>query len=453
MNFKNIKTKLLFWYSLTIFLILISFSSAMIYIFYEQNIKTVDAKLVAVINDIDHDIVKKYKKHFSEKFDEDEEFSIKNLYITIYKIDETSNILYTNFENKKINLILNSFKKGEYKFSNIDINSKGTIRVVQYHTEKLKENIYLSVSTTLNDKIKQPINNLKSALFILLPIIFLLSILIGYIIISSSLKPVKKVIDEVKQIDANDLNKRLNSNRSNDEIEELIITFNQMLSKIDTSVKKIKRFSNDVSHELKTPLTVIRGELELGLRKNRTNEEYRQILENSLEETKQLQDLIDSLLFLSTANKNEIQNKFIKIDIDELIYDLIIELKKLSQDKNIIFKIKEIIPITLNGNPILLKILIGNIMKNAIKYSNKNSKIEISLNEQQLSIKDYGIGIKEKDLEFIFDRFYRVDEARGRGGYGLGLSIVKNIAQFHNFTIEVNSTYGVGTEFIISFNS
>ena len=110
------------------------------------------------------------------------------------------------------------------------------------------------------------------------PILLIISIIIGYFIIKNTLIPVKKIIDEVKDIEANQLKKRLTSHTSNDEIEELVITFNFMLDKLDDSFSKIKRFSNDVSHELKTPLTVVRGEIELGLRKDRTNNEYKNIL-------------------------------------------------------------------------------------------------------------------------------------------------------------------------------
>lgn len=453
MNFKNIKIKLLFWYSITIFLILVLFSSLLLSLFYEQNVKTVDAKLMSVLNDIDYDIKERYKRDFSKGFDEGEEFLIKNLYVSIYKYENNKfNKIATNKEglDTKNTKIIN---RSELQLFTIGDDLKDQLRVVRLHSNKLQDDIYIEATTTLYDKIHTTLDNLKSLLLILVPLIILLSILIGYFIIRNSLLPVKKVIDEVKSIDVNDLNKRIVSHKSNDEIEELILTFNTMLGRLDDSVSKIKLFSNDVSHELKTPLTVIRGEIELGLRKERTKEEYQEILKNSLEETVQLQELIDSLLFLSNESNINIINKFENIQLDELLIDIIAENRRILKEKYISIEFKTFNSITRNGHKLLLKILFNNIIQNSIKYSKKDSKIDIFLNQNQVIIKDYGIGIKKEDLPYIFDRFYRVDKARGRDGYGLGLSIVQNIANLHNFTIDVESEYSQFTQFTLNIEN
>ena len=174
------------------------------------------------------------------------------------------------------------------------------------------------------------------------------------------------------------------------------------------------------------------------------------ILENSLEETKQLQELIDSLLFLSNSNEKDIQNRFEDIEIDEIIIDILSENKKLTLEKNIVIEFKEFNNTICHGHALLIKILVSNIIQNSLKYSNKDSKIIIDLKDDTLLIEDFGIGIKEDDLKNIFDSFYRVNKARGRGGYGLGLSIVKNIALLHHFKLDVTST--IGTKFIVTFS-
>ncbi|MGB5866650.1 MAG: ATP-binding protein [Arcobacteraceae bacterium] len=451
MNFKNIKTKLLFWYSITILLILSIFSYVLLSFFYEQNVKTVDAKVMSVLHDIDYDIKELYERNFIKGFDEGAEFMIKNLYVTVYK-----------YENDKFTMIASNkpeLKTGNFQYINRDGFQLFTIgddledqlRVIRFHTNKLQDEVYIQAVTTLGDKMHDTIHNLKYILMILIPLIILLTIIMGYFIIRSALLPVKNVIDEVKSIDVSDLHKRIQSQKSNDEIEELITTFNTMLGRLDESVSKIKRFSNDVSHELKTPLTVIRGEIELGLRKDRTNEEYKEILKSSLQESKQLQELIDSLLFLSNANENELKAKFEKIELDEILMDIISEYKQLTKDKNIAIEFESLENMVSQGHPLLVKIMVGNIIQNSIKYSNPDSKIIISLKNKELSIQDFGIGIKEKDIKYIFDRFYRVDEARGRGGYGLGLSIVQNIANIHNYTLDIKSSYGEYTKFTIRF--
>ena len=300
------------------------------------------------------------------------------------------------------------------------------------------------------DHIHTSIQHLEDILMVWIPILLVFSIIAGYFIIRNALIPVKKTINEVKDIEINQLQKRLTSHTSNDEIEQLVTTFNFMLDKLDDSFSKIKRFSNDVSHELKTPLTVIRGEIELGLRKNRTNEEYKNILNTILEETKLLQELINSLLFLSKANNKEMQSKFETVELDEIITDVIAQNKQLIEEKDIKFKFKKLDSVGCQGHPLLLKILVGNIIQNSIKYSHKSSGIEIYLDKDILKIKDYGIGIQSDDIENIFDRFFRVDKSRGRGGYGLGLSIVKSISELHNFYITVDSQYNKYTQFSIN---
>lgn len=243
------------------------------------------------------------------------------------------------------------------------------------------------------------IKHLEDILIIWIPILLIITIIVGYFIIKNTLNTVRKTIDEVKNIEANQLQKRLTSHTSNDEIEDLVSTFNFMLNKLDDSFSKIKRFSNDVSHELKTPLTVIRGEIELGLRKDRTNNEYKDILNSTLEETKILQELINSLLFLSKSNNKEMQSKFETTELDEVISDVISLNKQLIEQKNIEFKFKKLDSVSCNGHPLLLRILVGNIIQNAIKYSHKNSTIDIYLDKNILKIKDNGIGIQSDDIK------------------------------------------------------
>jgi len=311
----------------------------------------------------------------------------------------------------------------------------------------------VSVVYVFGEGIYDSIEELEHILFISIPIIVLLFIISGWFIIGDILKRVQNIINEVNAIQGSDLDKRLSLTNSSDEIEELIITFNSMLNRIDRSFSKVKRFSHDVSHELKTPLTVLRGEMELGLRKTRTIKEYKNILNISLEELQQLQELIDSLLFLSNSNQQDIVSSFEEVQVDETLLDVVSEYRVLLDGKNITIEFLFFNSVITNAHPILLKILIKNIISNSIKYSNKNSKIEISLDKEKLIITDHGIGIKEEDLKNVFDRFYRVDTARSRGGYGLGLSIVENISILHGFKVNLQSKLGLGSTFYIYFNN
>ena len=438
MNLKNIKTRLLFYYSIVITIILTLFSVVLVEQFYNQNIKTVDKQLMTVINEIN------YKQDFFKEFD-NEEFMIKNLFITIYKYEQ-NRFIKTASNNKK-NFDLNklqSLKKGDFRHFTLE-----KIRIVQFHSDR-NGKIYIQAATTINDKVQSQMDHLKNILIILIPILLILSVIAGFFIIKSSLTPVKNAVHEVMDIESHNLNKRITSLTSNDEIEELITTFNFMLDKLDESFSKIKRFSNDVSHELKTPLTIIRGEIELGLRKDRSNEEYKDILKSTLDETISLQELINNLLFLSKSNNKEIEEEFKEVELDEILTDVILQNAKLIESKNIKFDFEPFETVMVHGHPFLLKIMISNILQNAIKYSHKNSNVEITLDDEKLIIKDYGIGIKPEDIKNIFDRFYQVDDARSGSGYGLGLSIVKSIANIHKFTVDIQSSYDEYTKFIIN---
>jgi len=298
--------------------------------------------------------------------------------------------------------------------------------------------------------IKTSIAHLESVLIIWIPILIFISIIVGYLVIKKALEPVKQTIKDVEALQKDDFSKRLISHTKNDEIEELVVTFNNILEKLYNSYTKIKRFSNDASHELKTPLTVIRGQVEIGLRKNRTQEEYKKILNNTLNETKKIQELIDSLLFLSSTNNKEIQATFINVDLDEIITSVIVENKQIMKQKNIQFEFEKFDNISCLGHPLLLKMLIGNIIQNAIKFSNKDSIIQLNLSKNNLIIKDYGIGIKEEDIKYVFDRFYQVERSRTNSGYGLGLSIVELISKLHNLKIEIKSEYKEYTIFTIN---
>lgn len=448
MVFKSIKIKLLAYYFFAISLILAVFSILILYLFYKQNIKTIDAQLYLVAQEINLKINKKHGIQFANKFLMERDFNIENLYIHIYEYkDNTYNLSASN------TILYNKFpkdvvKKNKYYFT---IKNPTKLREIILKSTHL-ENVYFKVSTTIDDKTEESMDSLFYTLLILEPIVTLIVLLLGFFLISNTFKRVQKVINEVHEIKIDDLAKRINTLDSQDEIGELVDTFNLLLDRIENGFDKIKRFSNDVSHELKTPLTVLRGEIELGLRKDRTIKEYKKILSTVLSETKSLQELIDKLLFLSHENEQEIENTFSLVYLDEILLDTMNEQMILAKEKNIEFNMRGLNSVTKEGNEILLKILIGNILSNAIKYSHIDSKIDIALYEDGMSIKDYGIGIKEDELKNIFDRFYRADSARNRdSGFGLGLSIVSNIAAIHGIEIDVKSEFNKYTEVTLLF--
>ncbi len=287
--------------------------------------------------------------------------------------------------------------------------------------------------------------------------LMLLASLGGNFIIRKALKPVKSVVQTAKDISADDLSLRIESGQRQDEIGELVDTFNDMISRLEKSVKKIKQFSGDVSHELRTPLTIIRGEIEVLLRKERNKEEYQKILKSTLEEAAYLERIIDDLLFLSRIEALEKKEFDKSVQLDEILLKVVESQELAAKKKDITLDIKKAEPAQIKGEEVLLERMVANIIDNSIRYTHSGGKVEVSLDKKDgtftLLVKDTGIGIPEESQPLIFDRFYVVDKSRFKetGGLGMGLSIVKRVADCHGGKIEVESEVNKGTSFLIHF--
>jgi len=265
------------------------------------------------------------------------------------------------------------------------------------------------------------------------------------------------VVQTAKKITAEDLSLRIEVNNQKNEIGQLITTFNEMISRLERSVLQIKQFSSDASHDLKTPLTVIRGEVDIALRKNRPPAEYIKTLTSVREEAKKLERIIDNLLFLSRIDSRDYQRSFEKVHLDEILLEVFEKTTPLANKKQLAYVLEKMERISMPGDHILLSRLLMNLVDNAIKYTPHGGRIRISLKntgeKSRLTIQDTGIGIPENALPFIFNRFYRVDQSRSQRneGAGLGLSIVKKIADIHQVEVDIHSQLNKGTTVLVSF--
>jgi heavy metal sensor kinase len=300
------------------------------------------------------------------------------------------------------------------------------------------------------------LNRVKLILFVMLPLtVIIASVLAGKFLASITLKPLNSMIGTVRQITGANLDTRVTVPENMDEIRELAETFNDMLERINRSFAIQRQFMQDVSHELKTPLTVIRGEMEVALKRERSIHEYRDILESNLDEIKKINRILESLLALARFDSDAESLHKEPADITVLIKEILTDIEILALQKNIeITVISETSDRSVNIDKERMRRVFYNIFDNAIKYSGENGKIEIDIervNEEVfINISDTGPGISEEDIPYIFDRFYRADKARCSEGFGLGLSIAKSIVKAHGGNIEVKSRTGEGATFIIS---
>ena len=349
--------------------------------------------------------------------------------------------------------------KGRISFETIAVKgiSGYPLRVV---TLPVKEKTITPYIVQIGTPLKGMINTLRKLLIILLmasPILLLLLSFGGYLLVKRVFSPVKKIVGTAKRITAEDLSHRIEPTESKDEIGELIETFNNMISRLESSFKQMKQFSSDASHELKTPLTAMKGQIEVALRKERKRDEYKKILKSALEEIDKLQETIDNLLLLSQMGSQNSKLSFKKIQLDEILLEAFEEIETLAKRKKLSLILKRVDQVDIEGDVTLIKRLFVNLIDNAIKYTRQGGKVEISLQKEGnfaiFNVKDTGIGIHDNALPYIFDRFYRVNKARSRetGGSGLGLAIAKWIVEAQKGKIEVSSKVGKGSLFIVSF--
>lgn len=288
------------------------------------------------------------------------------------------------------------------------------------------------------------------------PLILLLASLGGYFLARKSLAPIAVMNEQTRRITAESLSSRLDVSHPRDEIGSLATTINQLLTRLDAAFSEQQRFIADASHELRTPVAVLRGEAEVALERQRTSAEYQESLAMIKDESERLSRIVDNLSILSHQPIDAPALVKEPLRLDEVVAECARAGQVLATQKGLRFVTHGTFPeVNLEGDDDLLKRLLLNLLDNAVKYTPPDGEIRMKLSSRNgtaiVSISDTGIGIPLEDQRQIFDRFYRVDKARSRslGGAGLGLSIARWIAEAHGGTISVESVPGKGSEFTV----
>jgi len=312
----------------------------------------------------------------------------------------------------------------------------------------------IQVSTHLKF-VRKSLSNFKSNMLIILPILILLGSLGGWFLARKSLSPIGYIVSKAQSITSQSLSERLTPRETGDEMDDLIRTINGMIARLESSFKRMAEFTVDASHELKTPLCVMKGEAEVLLSKARTTEEYQEGLAHFIEQFDHLNRMINDLILLSKSDSSQVELKLVPLRLDLLIQDIGNLFQVLAEQKNIALNIDTIQETVVMGDKIRLQQLFTNLIDNAIKYTSKGSVLVTGEKNEGMvliKIKDTGIGIPIEEQEKIFKRFYRVDKSRSRetGGVGLGLSIAEWVAHAHHGKIEVASELNQGSTFTVS---
>ena len=478
MDFRSLRFKLTLWYVLILGILLISFSSFLYLTLSRSLYRDVDHKLRSLAELIASESTSPISKFGFGNIDQALEatMNLKPIGKFIQVLDESGRIGRTseNLKSVQLPISLNALRNGSKGLVTYETNhSLGNtpLRIITY---PVKENNQVTkmiqVASSLED-VEDALNTLLIILIVTVPSILMIASLGGQFLANKALKPVDRVTQTARMITSQNLNQRIQTLKVKDEISRLIDTFNEMISRLDQSFRQIKQFTTDASHELKTPLTILKGEVEVALRKKRPLHEYEQILESNLEEIDRMSKIVEDLLLLSKADIGEIRLNREDIHLTRFISGLTEQMKILAQPKNIRIEISNHQnEIHVFGDTLRMRELFINLIENGIKYTEAGGSILITLTKEtdgslspltpkekkaatfaKITVADTGIGIAKEDQEKIFNRFFRVDKARSReqGGSGLGLSICKWIVEAHQGEITVESEPGKGSSFIV----
>lgn len=351
---------------------------------------------------------------------------------------------------------INRAEKGMETFETFNIEGKLLIRQVTLPV--FFKNVFTGELIQIAAPLDNTIRTLRGISFMLwttLPGGLLLSIVFGYILTARAFKPVTDMRKAAAKLSVEDLSARLSVPTAKDELQELAISYNAMLDRLEDAISRLRRFVGDVSHELRTPLAVIRGEAELALRRTREPESYQDSLSRVVREGHHMTSIIEDLLLLARAESHSVAMNWLEVGLEQFTEDLRASIQPIFDTRKVSLSIFIDEDCKFRIAPTYLSLAIKNVLLNAAKHSPSDSTVEFKVTRDKenlcFQVKDSGEGIPKESVAFIFDPFFRVDSARNRssGGTGIGLALAAALVKLHKGSITVESEPGRGSTFRI----
>jgi signal transduction histidine kinase len=414
---------------------------------FEDFFKRLEARvnLAAEINinpDKESVAYKQVRTRYLEKLENEQEY--------IIKLDTTRSPSYKKAVNLPDEFYNNILENKKARYTETNHFYAGGLFIIQ--GEK-----YIVIVTANDPYGFKELEQLKRVLLIIFVVSIVLTYIAGKIFSYYTVQPVRGIIKSVKNITANNLHMRLDDVKGKDEIAELVLTFNNMLTRLETAFETQNNFVSNASHELRTPLTIISGETQLLLKGNKVTDEGRASAKTILAEAEKLGHILASLLGLAQTGFDGKKQNWQKIRIDELVMGVADSVKRIDRESVIDIDFASL-PADENllyteGNSNLLQLAVSNIVLNACKYSNNRPvNVQVTAVNGRILIKvtDKGIGIPEHEQQHIFEPFFRASNTSDFQGHGIGLPLTLNIIRLHKGTIGIRSEVQVGTEIQIS---
>jgi two-component system, OmpR family, heavy metal sensor histidine kinase CusS len=329
-----------------------------------------------------------------------------------------------------------------------------TIRTLNHLVTLNGQRVRLSISGMTNEHL-ETLRTIRDSYLISCPLLLIASVAGGFILSHRALRPLHRITSEARAIGIQDLKRRLPVPKTSDELQVLAETWNELLARLEVAVDRLTQFTSDISHDLRTTITVMLTTAEFALRRNRPESYYREVLTTIAVECRTTSQLLDDLLAAARADIVRRNIDWQPVDVSEITLEVCEHLRAKAEIKQQVLRPHVSGGAWTLGDISMLRRLLNILLDNAIKYTPELGTIDVSLERVktrlELKVRDSGIGIPPEALSRIFERFYKVDESRNfeDGSSGLGLAIAKWIVEAHNATIQVSSVVNEGSTFTV----
>ena len=337
------------------------------------------------------------------------------------------------------------------EFFTADLERSGSVRFICIPLPQ-RPTVYLQLGNPLGD-IQATLRDVIAASLLCIPIVLVLTSFGGWFMAQRALRPLRAIDATLQEIQATDLSRRIDVYPADGELAGLVTTLNRLLDRLDRSFVSLRQFAADVSHELQTPLTVMKSALDNARRSPQSSGAESQVIDDLAEEVTSMSAVITSLRILALADASLPKERTEAVNLSSIIDEAVELITALGESRSVTVTAHVEPGVTVRGDPVRLKQILLNLGDNAVKYTPADGHVTIDLasdaDEAVIRVTDTGKGISAEHVPHIFERFYRADSSRGAGGTGLGLAIVKRVVEVHGGTIDVESVEGRGARFTV----